>query len=775
MSRVEAFQRVPLGGLSYEDIEHFVEAAYNTQLSQELAEAIYARTEGNPFFMNEVIRLLQDKFQENREGTGFSLDLGIPEGVREVIRHRVGILSEQCNQMLTMASVIGREFDFNQLKAVIVDMSEVQLLDAIDEALVARVMDDAQGTTERYQFSHALIRNAIYEELSSSRRARAHAEVGEALETSYEANVKAHAAELAYHFAEAQNVIGTEKLVRYSLLASEHALDSYAYEEGLIHIERALAAKEGQPDDAEKARLLFALAIAKSATLEYHQLQEVVDAVRAAFELSVEIGEVSQALDIAEFPFATIWGNSGESDLIARALTLVEPDSQRAGRLLARYGRILQLEKNEYENAMEALRHALVIAQCGSDLALERQILGYMAVVEALQLHYRESLDVAQDVIRLAGTSGYDINSDFLGHFLATLASISIGRSGNLRFHLDPMIITADKSQHHFALTTTRYCQGIVSRLEGNLNAACEHYKHGLELGPGDVRLLHDLTIQECELGHFDQTESLLGQLLQTVRQSAIGPNLEHSCIVLTIASTSYISVDISRFDIAEASADIVLSSPFATPVAATLARIGLALIAFQQDDRDSAETLYATLLPNRGIFICQAWGRVDHVLGLLCLTMNKLDDSIVHFEDDLNFCRQAGYRPESAWTAYGYADSLVRRNGSGDHNRAISLLEEALSISSELGMRPLMEKVISLMERAKTRPTKAFAYPDGLTEREVGVLRLIANGMTDREIALELVISHRTVNNHVRSIFNKTAAVNRAEASTYATRQGLV
>ena len=87
----------------------------------------------------------------------------------------------------------------------------------------------------------------------------------------------------------------------------------------------------------------------------------------------------------------------------------------------------------------------------------------------------------------------------------------------------------------------------------------------------------------------------------------------------------------------------------------------------------------------------------------------------------------------------------------------------------------PLKERVIALKEKAESQPAKAPRYPDGMTEREVEVLRLIASGNTDQKIANELVISRRTVNNHVRSIFNKTAVANRAEAAAYATRQGLL
>ena len=124
--------------------------------------------------------------------------------------------------------------------------------------------------------------------------------------------------------------------------------------------------------------------------------------------------------------------------------------------------------------------------------------------------------------------------------------------------------------------------------------------------------------------------------------------------------------------------------------------------------------------------------------------------------------------------TCCDYADMLLRRNESGDDTNAMSLLDESLSIATELRMRPLMERAKEKIEQTQAQPVAAPAYPGGLTEREVEVLRLIAAGKTDREIAEELFISFRTVGNHVRNILNKTNTANRTEATAFAVREGL-
>ncbi|MCH8893488.1 MAG: hypothetical protein IIB32_08310 [Chloroflexi bacterium] len=199
--------------------------------------------------------------------------------------------------------------------------------------------------------------------------------------------------------------------------------------------------------------------------------------------------------------------------------------------------------------------------------------------------------------------------------------------------------------------------------------------------------------------------------------------------------------------------------------------------MAVLRGDVEAAKEQYASLGLAAGSILFIA---IDRVLGLLAQTMGDLDQAVIHFEDALAFCRKAGYRPELAWTCHDYAEMLLAR-GNGrtplqdDRSKALSLLEDALAVSTELGMRPLRERVTALQERAESAPVVSPAYPDGLTQREVEVLRLVAAGKTDREIAEELVISTRTVTTHVGNILNKVAAANRTEAASYAHTNGLV
>ncbi len=124
-------------------------------------------------------------------------------------------------------------------------------------------------------------------------------------------------------------------------------------------------------------------------------------------------------------------------------------------------------------------------------------------------------------------------------------------------------------------------------------------------------------------------------------------------------------------------------------------AKAGLALLVVHKGDQFAADRHYAYLLGQRSTMIATVIS-VDRLLGLLTHTRGDLEQASSHFEEGLPFCRKAGYRPELAWTCCDYADTLLQRNEPGDREKAMSLLDESLAISSELGMRPLMERVLS-------------------------------------------------------------------------------
>ena len=155
-----------------------------------------------------------------------------------------------------------------------------------------------------------------------------------------------------------------------------------------------------------------------------------------------------------------------------------------------------------------------------------------------------------------------------------------------------------------------------------------------------------------------------------------------------------------------------------------------------------------------------------------MALAAGEVDAALAHFDESYAFTRDAGYRPEHAWCCCDQADALLARGADKDPERAQLLMAEGRGIARELGMRPLEARIASRLE--KLSPALRPLYPDGLTEREVEVMRLIARGMTNQEIGYKLGISVKTVATHVSHIFEKTGVANRAEAATYASKRGL-
>jgi DNA-binding CsgD family transcriptional regulator len=788
LSREPVFQRQPLRGLSQEDTWHFIEAAAGIQPSSELVEAIYAHTEGNPFFLAEVIRLLSEDgglaWGETAERPG----LRIPEGVREVIGQRLNRLSDLSNQTLTIASIVGREFDFKLLRILSSEATDKQLLRALEKALKAHLIEELPRPGERYQFTHALVQQALAEELSASHRVQLHVRIGEALEGLYAGEVEAHAGELAHYYAKAVTITGPAKLAHYSLLAGERALATYAWEEALQHFQQGLAAKGVRligtepASDAETAALLVGLGRAQLATLPRQQLREAaVTTFRRALDYYIGTEDVDRAVAIAEHRvFGLIGYRIGMAQLIARVLPLLPPGSHAAGRVLCNYGLYLGLDEVDYESAQEAFQQALTIAQREVDPYLEARVLTNACHVANWHLQSQEAIRKGQQAIELARRIGEPF-AEAEGYRSTCWAMTLTGDLQGARTHASAMFALAEKLRHRPFLDSALLANLESHRLVGDWATALEFHHRLMEVAPQDVRHLCLRALLEYERGNLTEGEQYVKRILKAISLGVPGPNTGYAMPAMTLPSMARICGVMDNLDVAEAAASAVLSSWPVTPKVESSARSGLGLVAVLRRDWATAKEQYSALEPRRGTIAEVGGPCTDRLLGLLAHTLGNLDQAAKHFEDALAFCRKAGYRPELAWTCHDYAEALLGGAGfkptphPGNLGKARALLDEALAISAELGMKPLMERVVALQGRVESLPAKTPTYPDGLTVREVEVLRLIAAGRSNPEIAAGLVISLNTVARHVSNIFSKTGAANRAEAATYAYRHGLV
>jgi len=259
LNREAGFQRVVLRGLSRDEVAGYISAVANVTPKPELLDRIFEETEGNPFFLSEVVNLLT---QEGKLTESVS-DIAVPDGVREALGRRLDRISEEANELLQVAAVVGREFAYDML-TLLGERDEDTLLRLIEEALEARVIEE-MGQPGRYRFTHALMQETLLDELSTTRRVRIHGQVGEALERRWGARADERATRLAVHFVEAAMLSPRHaaRAVHYAKLAAQQAEAQFAWDVAARHYESCLALVS-EAEDAlgeDEAALLTALGV----------------------------------------------------------------------------------------------------------------------------------------------------------------------------------------------------------------------------------------------------------------------------------------------------------------------------------------------------------------------------------------------------------------------------------------------------------------------------------------------------------------------------------
>jgi ATP/maltotriose-dependent transcriptional regulator MalT len=420
---------------------------------------------------------------------------------------------------------------------------------------------------------------------------------------------------------------------------------------------------------------------------------------------------------------------------------------------------------------MQAYDGALAIAHRTGDAALEMRTLAHFSVVDYWHLRSQGTVTKGLRAIELARRAG-DQMSEVRTRFWVAVSQLGIGESREAQIHASAMLSLAERLHDRYWLATALWLNERVSMYKGDWHAAREFSERGLLESTSDPRLLATRMIIEHESGNKFQGQLFLERLLEAVRLLTSEPRHDYASTASMVPIAARITGDTEYLNMAEGAASTVLSAETATPLVASLARLGLALIAVLRSDAHGAKEQYASLGSITGSYFVGI--SVDRVLGLLAQTMGDSEQAITHFENCMAGCRNAGYRPELAWACHDYATTLLAEERGrallqDDRAKAFSLIEEALEISTDLGMAPLRERVEALQDRANLGTVRVPAHPGGMTQREVEVLTQLAQSKTDREIARELVISDRTVQRHISNIYAKIKVWTRAEATTFA------
>ncbi|HZA21364.1 MAG TPA: AAA family ATPase, partial [Dehalococcoidia bacterium] len=245
LTRQPNFLRVPLDGIDRSSTSSFVRSSLGRPPTEDMVRELHARSQGNPLFLTEMVRLLLYEREANSRGEGSGTRTPVPEGVKDVIRKRLTQVAEECCQVLTIASVIGNEFDLVLLDDLVEDHSQDEIISLLEEAISTRLIEESSDVVGRYRFTHVLIQETLSGELSSTRRAYLHRRIAESIEKIHQSSIKQHAAEIVHHLAEAAPMSDRSMLVKYAVMAGERALTVYAYEDAVDYFQGALAAKEG--------------------------------------------------------------------------------------------------------------------------------------------------------------------------------------------------------------------------------------------------------------------------------------------------------------------------------------------------------------------------------------------------------------------------------------------------------------------------------------------------------------------------------------------------
>jgi hypothetical protein len=271
LRRVEGVERISLTGLGPDEVAAVMTAVAGHDIGElgiKLATEIAQETDGNPFFVGELLQhLTESGALELGEDGRWRLqkqiaELGLPQSVRDVVSRRIERLGEEPREVLTAASVFGRTFDLNVL-ALVLDRSEDEILDVLDTALESSVVVESSERLGEFSFAHALINHTLYDRLGATRRARMHRRVADALEQLFGEDPGERLPELANHFYRAVVASDRNKAVDYARRAGERALMQLAPDEAVRWFNQALELLGPEAEPAERCDLLTGVGIAQ--------------------------------------------------------------------------------------------------------------------------------------------------------------------------------------------------------------------------------------------------------------------------------------------------------------------------------------------------------------------------------------------------------------------------------------------------------------------------------------------------------------------------------
>jgi class 3 adenylate cyclase len=701
---LQGVQRIALYGLGAHDVAEIMTAIAGHELEAdaiELAGQIAAETDGNPFFVGEILRGLSESgalvFDEAsaRWSIDTSAGIAMPESVRDVIERRVERLGEESLEALRLAAVVGREFDLQLLSAV-VEIDGARLLDHLEAAVAASVLAESSDQVGRFRFVHALINQTLYDGLGATRRARMHQRVAEALEELYGADPGEHLGELAVHWRLAAVSVDKAKAARYALEAGRRALDNLAPAEALKYFTDAVV-QTAPVDSGERCEALIGLGEAQFQTGVAAFRETLLEASRIASEL--QDGELAARASLANNRgFSSAIGEVDDERITAieRAIELDDPPNP------ARRARLLALQAQELAWDSD-VAHRWALAEEAIELARgagDTRALAYVLWAAAVALEGAQTLELRATLADELGRAADELDDPALRWEAANrelICGVQRGELVRVQASLEGMQRIAAELGQPTVVWQTVWVTSALALMRGDLVAGERlverEFQAGQEAEQPDALLLYG--IQMFYIRVFQgRGEEIIALLEQSVEANPAIPALR------ALLASSLCWLD--RREDASMILTRAASDSFAHVRPAADELTGLVLYAeaaAQTGHREAAAILYDRIQPCADLVDWNTLFSAGHTrlyLGLLASVLAEHDQSDEHLAFACEFHEA---NDMLLWTArghLGWAEALAER---GDTDRAREHATHALELSREHGYGAFEPRAAALVE----------------------------------------------------------------------------
>ena len=699
LTRKRLAQRTTLRRLPQAGVRGMLAALGGPSPPPALVNVVYRETQGNPFFVEEVFQYLTEERAvfgaEGRWRPDLAVDdLKVPEGVRLVIARRLARVSDEAQRVLRFAAIVGRSFNLELLEAI-GDLTGDALLTALEEAEAAYLIMPMPGRVPRWEFSHALIRQTLAAGLSLPRRQRLHLKVADAMERAAGENAEQHATDLAHHLFQAGTAADPAKTVRFLSLAGEQALAAGAFAEALRHVDDALSI-----EDENDQRHVADLRYKKGRALQsLGRWEEALEEWKHALSIYEELGDRTAIATLGwELAYLLLWA-ARVTDAVGvarRGLEVLGPETTADRcRLLAACGHALGVSAERSDQVIagdEMLSQSISMAEALGDPRAHREALFASAYKHFVALRSSEQAETALRAAELLRAAGdlwnmaemlalFQVASVFLGR-LDSVARFE-GEAETLAQRLGHVgaeflavwargvrdwLVTADFDQFEASarrsvdvcaranmpwgylfetsLAITSLWRGRWAEDRDRAQAAASREPPGgFLVGFGGSYLF----LCECLMGHNDTALALLEEWRSRLPRTG-RPNTAGAWTLL--------------LGVIE----------------------GLAVLR----KREAAAELYPLALEAVETGTVVSWlghRLLQTVAGIGAAAGGQWEQAEAHYRTALSQAHEMPFRSEQPEVRRWYAQMLLDRNGSGDRDKARTLLGEAVEMYQAIGM----------------------------------------------------------------------------------------